>query len=645
MCHDRFADETIPWRLFADNNVPMQDKRKLFTSTNRALCPAAILTTSEMLSELPFEIVYHIATFLPTASALVHLARTCRRLYKTIAVDDARIFRAFVQNRFPTIETPPLWKDAAQALTSRARALDRHAIIGRFVIPPPDAIKVGAHQATRRDNPTLGYRPAIDSYEVWVGDRWSDRREVLAWGAADELALRIKESGRRKHERWLMFNDLDHISSYDDICGVHLLRPNHPGKDIDKEHVIFGRVRGDLVHMAIEPDKGIHEYRQKFVTHGTEIDAIDLNDGPQSILAANLNNGTISFFHTTTGEAEVEPFSTLQITPQELARQKCSKFLSSDKIAVATGNLSMSVYTITPSKVSSCRQFQLDPKDLANVHYHIQKSHVTAFSAVNTTGIGHGSPGNIFLAAWSDGGIRLHDLRSDNLHDATFRDTTDLNPMYSIHPFGHDRFLVGAGAEGIVKIFDLRMPKTYSSLDAKLSSPEVLPRKKNNQNNGTPKPLPHPRKDFSIFLSHRPPIVINSGRLHPRTSRTYRGPIYMMSSPSPSSAAVYAGMVDGVVRLDFASTDDITGPHRDWYETNLALDLNIKKSAPPGQRILDLSGYERPSPEEVGRSARLRTQKAFWELTEDDVQHEKELGWDRRWKRLEEDAAWRRRVD
>ncbi|KAJ9403842.1 hypothetical protein DTO045G8_8405 [Paecilomyces variotii] len=605
-----------------------------------------------MLSELPSEIVYHIATFLPTASALVHLAQTCRRLYNIITAEDARIFRAFVQNRFPTIETPPFWKDATQALTSRARALDRHAIIGRFVIPPPDAIKVGAHQATRRDNPTLGYRPAIDSYEVWLGDRWSDRREVLAWGAADELALRIKESGRRKHEQWLMFNDLDHISSYDDICGVHLLRPGHPGKDVDNEHVIFGRVRGDLVHMAIEPDKGTHEYRQKFITHGSEIDAIELNNGPQSILAANFNDGSIAFFHTTTREPEVQPFSKLQAASQELSRQKCSKFLSSDRLAVCAGNSSASVYTITPSEVSTLRQFQLDPQDLANVHYTTPKAHVTAFSPLNISATtGGGSPGDTFLAAWSDGGIRLHDVRSDDLYDATFRDTTDLNPMYSIHPFGHDRFLVGAGAEGIVKIFDLRMPKTYSYLEAKLSSSsKPPPMKKNNNNsnnktNGASRTIPYPRRDFSIFLSHRPPIVINSGRLHPRTNRTYRGPIYMMSSPSPSSATVYAGVVDGIVRLDFASTDDLTGSCRTWYETNLALDLNTSKSAPPGQRILDLSGYERPGPEEMGRSARLRTQKAFHELTDDDVLHERETGWDRRWKRLEEDAAWRRRDD
>ncbi|KAL1854623.1 hypothetical protein Plec18170_004714 [Paecilomyces lecythidis] len=599
-----------------------------------------------MLSDLPSEIVYHIATFLPTASALVHLAQTCRRLCKIITAEDARIFRAFVQSRFPTIDAPPFWRDAAQALTSRARALDRHAIIGRFVIPPPDAIKVGAHQATRRDNPTLGYRPAIDSYEVWLGDCWSERREVLAWGAADELALRIKESGRRKYERWLMFNDLDHISSYDDICGVHLLRPGHPGKDVDKEHVIFGRVRGDLVHMAIEPDKGTHEYRQKFITHGNEIDAIDLTNGPQSILAANFNDGSIAFFHTTTGKPEVEPFSKLQIAPQELTRQKCSKFLSSDKLAVCAGNLSASVYTITPSEVSSLREFQLDAQDLANVHYTTQKAHVTAFSPLNAATTGGGSPGDTFLAAWSDGGIRLHDLRSDDLYDATFRDTTDLNPMYSIHPFGHDRFLVGAGAEGIVKIFDLRMPKTYSYLNAKPSSSQPAPMKNNHhQTNGTSKTTPYPRRDFSIFLSHRPPIVINSGRLHPRTNRTYRGPIYTMSSPSPSSATIYAGIVDGVVRLDFASTDDLTGPCSDWYDTNLALDLNTGKSASASHRVLDLSGYERPSPEEIGRSARLRTQKAFHELKDDDVLHERETGWDRRWKRLEEDAAWRRRDD
>jgi len=360
-----------------------------------------------MLSKLPSEIIYHIAIFLPTASALARLAQTCRRLYKIITAD-ARIFRAFVQSRFPAIETPPFWKDAAQALTSRSRALDRHAIIGRFVIPSPDAKKVGAHRATRRDNPTLGYRPAIDSYEVWTGGSWADRREVLAWGAADELAVRVRKSGKHSDEQWLVFNDLEHISSYDDICGVHLLRPEHPRKDVDKEHIIFGRLCGDLVHVSISPDDATHEYKQSFVTNRTELHRIDISDGPDPILAAHFYNGSIAFFRTTTGESKVDPFAVLKTVPEELARHKYSRFLSPDRIAIGTGDLSNSVtvYNITPQEVSRFREIGLNIEDLYGVDGVTRRAHVSSVASLKMTAQTGGTPGDLFLAGWGDGVVR-----------------------------------------------------------------------------------------------------------------------------------------------------------------------------------------------------------------------------------------------
>lgn len=361
-----------------------------------------------MLSGLPSEIIYHIAIFLPTASALASLAQTCRRLYRIITAEDARIFRAFVQSRFPSIETPPFWKDAAQALTSRSRALDRHAIIGRFVIPAPDAKKVGSHRAIRGDNPTLGYRPAIDSYEVWTGNSWADRKEVLAWGAADQLALRIRKSGHHPDEQWLMFNDLEHISSYDDICGVHLLRPEHPSKDVDKENIIFGRLCGDLVHISISPDEGTHEYKQTFVTNRTELDRTDISDGPDPILAAHFYNGSIAFFRTTTGESKVEPFAVLKTVPEELERHKYSKFLSPNRIAGGTGDLSNSVtvYNITPQEVSRFREIGVDIEDLYGIDGVTRRAHVSSVAPLHTTAQMGGSPGDLFLAGWGDGVVR-----------------------------------------------------------------------------------------------------------------------------------------------------------------------------------------------------------------------------------------------
>ncbi|KAL1970642.1 hypothetical protein VTN77DRAFT_4286 [Rasamsonia byssochlamydoides] len=601
-----------------------------------------------MLAKLPSEIIYHIATFLPTAGALASLAQTCKRLHRIITAENGRIFRAFVQSQFPSIETPPFWRDAAQALTSRSRALDRHAIIGRFVVPPADAKAVGIPQATRHDSPTLGYRPAIDSYEVWTGGRWADRREVLCWGAAAEILMRIRNSGDRIEEQWLRFNDLDHISSHDDIRGVYLLRPDHPSKETDKEHLIYARARGDLVHVAISPDDAVYEHKQTFVTDRTEIDRIDFSTGPGSILAAHSYNGPISLYHTTTGASEVHPFAVLTADPETRDPLNLPKFLSSDRLAVGTGRLAQSIVIFDVSNDSVSRQRELTFEDPPrNGLWRTRKSlRVSAIAPFNLTAQGSRSPGDVFLAGWGDRRVRLHDLRSPKSYEREFMDTIDNNPIYCIQPFGHDRFLVGAGADAIVKIFDLRTQNTYSYVNSNISSSS------SSQNGGSSSSTsPVPRGDFSFFISHHSPT---SGR---RNHHAYRGPIYAMSSPSPSSSTIYTGIVDGIVRLDFASTDDLTGSNSEWYRDNLALGLKTmmennsnhnSKSAGAqnhsgGEKILELSGYERPSPDNMSASAKLRAQKPFWDVTEKDVLTEQETGWDRRWKRLDEGGFWRRR--
>ncbi|OXV06883.1 hypothetical protein Egran_05357 [Elaphomyces granulatus] len=589
-----------------------------------------------MLDTLPPEIIYHIATFLPTVDALVHLAQTCQRLYKVVTADDSRIFRAFVQSRFPSIETPPLWRDAARVLTSRSRALDRRALICRFVIPSSDVKRVGIQQSTRHDNPTLGYRPAIDSYEEWYGSHWASRREVLVWSTGAELAMRIRNPGDSRPHQWLTFNDLDHISSYDDICGVHLLRPEHPSKEVNKEHLIYGRARGDLVHIAISPQDGFHECKQRYINH-TQVEMIDLSYGPDPILVTLRTNGSIAFFCTTTRSSEVHPSAVLGVDQGEIFRQKYVKFLSSDRIAVPQGvpTNSIPVYEVRPGQVSRIREISLDNLEISNSQRAV-KAHVRALAPLNLTGQVPGTPGDLFLVGWGDGRIRLHDLRSRKPYEKEFIDTIDTSPTYSIHPFGHDRFLVGAGAGGVVKIFDLRMQNPY---DRTCMDADIIPLKKKSGRNDCINRT-FPRKDFSIFLRHNhPPAAVNrghrrGGRLNRSLNRYYSGPIYSMSSPSPSSATVYAGVLDGIFRLDFASSDDLTGAHGRWYHDNLALDLNMKKSAPLDERILEISGYERPGPETRGISPKLMVQKEFGDITDKDVINEQNTGCDRRWERL-----------
>ncbi|KAJ6082613.1 hypothetical protein N7499_007487 [Penicillium canescens] len=607
-----------------------------------------------MLSDLPSEIIYHIATYLPTANALAHLAQTCHRLNKIITAEDSRIFRAFVQSRFLAVKTPPYWKDAAQALTSRSRALDRKAIIGRFVVPSGTAIKIGCDEVSRLDNPTLGYRPVIDSYEVWNGKGWADRKEVLAWGAANQLVMRFKQTGAHPQEKWVMFNDVEDVSSYDDISSLHLLssRPEY-SHDTDIEHLIFGRIRGDIVHIAISPKDATHSYKKKFLTHGLKLDNTDLSDDPDPVLAAHFDNGSVALYHTATDEEQVEPFTWLR--PNGTLRNKYSKLLSPSLVAVSTGDIkeSLCISKVTPNGIFPCRTVSINSlnSDFTSLS---TKANIGAIEPLNTHPLA-GPPGEVFLAAWDDFTVRLHDLRSPRPYEVAYKDITDLNPIYSLHTFGHNHFLAGAGGEAIVKIFDMRMCNTYSYLDAQVPSPSQMhtnqpnpgpnPNGKSTTNKkATGSPL-QSQKDFSVFLSNPAPV--------PRTSRTrrrlhYRGPIYTMSTPSPSSPTVYAGIVDGVVSLDFASTDDLTGSRKGWYEDNLGLGLNTGPgpSSDVTRDAIDLAGYERPNADSDSTTtitSKLRNQRAFWEIPSSDEGLEIVTGWDRRWKPLEEAGAWRRR--
>lgn len=238
-----------------------------------------------------------------------------------------------------------------------------------------------------------------------------------------------------------------------------------------------------------------------------------------------------------------------------------------------------------------------------------------------------------------------------------------MSPSYCILPFGHDRFIVGAGVNAVVKIFDLRMPTTsYSHTNAALpQSWHSLPALSKSGNEETAKdrsretdasqiPRPTTNKALSIFISRkRPPSERRTNRRG--GSWDYRGAIYAMSTPSSSSPTVYTGILDGLVRLDFASTDDIMGSNGDWHRSNITLPHYADTNNSPSNGfhhhhtqgesdIFNIAGYERPGPDFV--IAQFRSQKSFAEVTQEDILRERLSGWDRRWRDLDEMKSWRR---
>jgi hypothetical protein len=356
------------------------------------------------LSDLPSEILCNIALHIPTANGITRLARTCRRIYRIVSAEESWLFRAFVQTRFPAIQTPPFWKDAACALTSRSRAVDRLGVIGRFVILPETITRIGIQEETRQDNPTMGYRPPIDSYETWNGQSWADRKEVLAWGAGEKLLVRTKQSGKQHRDEWILFNDVNEPSSHDDILGLHLLQPEH-GKENDIENVIFGRRQGDIRHIALSTSNASHEYKKTFRTEGLELNETDLMHGSNPILCAQFLQGSTALYHTDTDDEDVQPFA--WIRPERSSRGRKAKLLSPSRIAVATmdDKDSLVISRISPDGIFPEETIGISSLDMEDKLGHYTCQAISAIEPLNNHPLA-GSPGDVFLAAWGDRTVR-----------------------------------------------------------------------------------------------------------------------------------------------------------------------------------------------------------------------------------------------
>lgn len=219
----------------------------------------------------------------------------------------------------------------------------------------------------------------------------------------------------------------------------------------------------------------------------------------------------------------------------------------------------------------------------------------------------------------SDGIARLYDTRSGSEPVQEYTDAVDDGQIFSILPVGQERFLAGSHQNACLKIFDMRM-------NARVYDHNCLTHGnhrtgKSERQNGSHRPY---IQDVNVFLAltiHRVsqpwqplPGLHNSARL-PR----YRGSIYSLSSPSPSSSTVYAGIQNHVIQLDFVNTDDCFlkrgGAHK-------VLDQ---------RPILDVSCYERPREGYESTDTVLLRKQAEWKQCWH-TRTEAEAGWDERWR-------------
>ncbi|KIW78872.1 hypothetical protein Z517_08711 [Fonsecaea pedrosoi CBS 271.37] len=579
-----------------------------------------------MIQDLPAEVIHQIVGHLPTASSIINLSLANQKIHSIISEDDHGVFRTFVQRAFPTINVPPYWKDVARTLTSRSRAWDRRAFIARECCPPTDD---SDYPHPSPHGYPIGYRPAIDSYETWHGGSWEDRKEVLAWGAAGRLRLRTIQNGVTS---WSSFKVPEDHRPQTDILDVRLLRP-HQNQNAGGETILFQRTHREVISIETSTKPDNFTLKSRYINLPSEFSCLDVSQSDEPVLAA-CGDHCVNLYPVHSPSQIVLPSSSTKVERMHnyRSRMRCVKFLSGNTIAIAHQFLEgrerapIDIYDINPTGLSSTPIAQ-SLSSYESIHPSMSRHSANTISRLDDVGVSGSSSRQLFLSGWTDGVARLYDIRAPRRSVADYVDPVDDGQILSLLPIGHERFLAGSHQNGCLKSFDFRMPgaRAYSYLDAR--PPETVKRRT-------------PQRDINIFLT---PIVNTDQRLweplprHPRKrSQRYRGSVYSLSSPSPSSPTIYAGIESHVLQLDFVATDDFLKGHSRVISGSNVDILRDEKNEAVQDQVFNFSCYERPregkestDPVLLRKQADLMDEVADGEI---DSHGRRDDRWDGRWR-------------
>ena len=380
------------------------------------------------LGQLPAELLSQIITHIEVVKTLTSLALTCKRLYDFIEKDG---FRIFVQHKFPSIQTPPYWKESVHALTSCSKAWDRKAFVARSIKPKDnDVIRLPLERDPARSRvrqygrgQTMGYQPVIDSYQE-VGNSWTFRAETLAWGAGAELIVRCTSLTDNFVTKWKSYKENEHTDGKHDITTLNLLRPSQWLSDGDKDstQLIIGRADGSLnrIHLTHSDSKVM----TKYTTNSRRVRSSALSKSTSPLLVAGLSDDIIAIYDPNAesgdalGEISVVPQGRV-IPSGSSERTWTSRFLSHNRLAVGLGPSSepIHIYEIAPDRITATplRKFSSDDgnNQLFNSNnYASSRRHRDLASSVysivplSSSSSAGGGDGDLFLSGWYTGSIR-----------------------------------------------------------------------------------------------------------------------------------------------------------------------------------------------------------------------------------------------
>ena len=524
------------------------------------------------LAELPVELLNHIVSHFDTARTVSRFSLTCKRLHDYVEKDG---FRAFVHASFPSIQTPPYWKDAAHALTTLSKAWDRKAFVARCIFPEKDVIQLPRRHGRPlptgpQTGQTMGYRPVIDCYEEF-GSSWVSRKEVLAWGAGAELDMRVTSMGKdterawrssskdvrttkydqfHHQNKWVRYKEDSHQDGRDDITSVNILRPWQKPTD-DTEHVIIGRANGELACVSFSTQSRTLTH---FTTDERPVRAAHVSSTSEPLLAACLSNGTVAIFPVHPQSQDAKPCNEIEVVPtSSISRTWISRFLSPNRLAVGLGPSPSPLHIYDVAKPETAlRKFTLPHRDTASDSRQnpLPTSSVYVVAPLGSSLQASGSAGDVILSGWYDGAVMLHDLRSRAFTTAKYLDPIDTySAIYSLLPIGRERIVAGSARHSVMKVFDLRMTggRVYYT-----TNPEAC----KTQTASRPGCTCLSKRGCCVCLVKSKP---NQGNYNVFLQKQFRGlesPVYALASGAACSPRIYAGLEGKVMQIDIVSMMD-----------------------------------------------------------------------------------------
>jgi len=535
------------------------------------------------LHHLPTELLAQVVSYLPTAQSVASLRKTTSHLHRTV---DDEAWKSFVWSKFPSLSVNGShakgdWEFVARSLTTLSRNLDRKAFLARYLEPkqytklpefqPSDRWRLGRGQS-------MGYRPVVDSYEERFGEHFWQRREIVAWGAGSQLAIRMRYLDRNmKHEPkntlchgkdeyglsqgWFLWKPPNAREGADDITSMKLLPEYFGYPDVDDRiHFIYCTDQGQpsLVSLPIEGRKETGDVRtQTFATNGGQVKALATTSSSSRLLAtasvANTNVNRLSLFSipTSLDSHPIPQSDSIILEPDEnTALVWSTEFLSDRRLAVGLGPSvnQVHVYEVRPEGVdkASSRKISwtMGTNDSAELTTRTHKSSAYAIKPLPESFTATNKPGELFLTGGYDGVIRLHDLRLSRSVVSEYSIPSSETAIYSVATMGRERLVAGCAQHGALIIFDIRVTGGRNYAYHNLTDDRL-----GEYSSGSLIWL-NPCSSYSNTNKSRERWRLNW--------RLAQSPVYSVSSPSPYSPFIYAGIESHVMELAFTSYTDKT---------------------------------------------------------------------------------------